>query len=39
MSGWLLLGKFVSTGKNEPMQFLTFEDETGMVEENYVTAR
>ena len=35
LAGWLLVGKVVSTGKNEPMQFLTFEDETGLVEATF----
>ncbi|MEE4164567.1 MAG: DNA polymerase III subunit alpha, partial [Desulfocapsaceae bacterium] len=31
-SGWLLTGKLVSTKTGEVMEFLTFEDETGLVE-------
>ena len=30
--GWLITGKIVSTKKGEPMEFLSFEDETGLVE-------
>ena len=30
--GWLITGKVVSTKKGEPMEFLSFEDETGIVE-------
>ncbi len=30
--GWLLTGKMVSTKTGEVMEFLTFEDETGLVE-------
>ncbi len=30
--GWLLTGKLVSTKMGEAMEFLTFEDETGIVE-------
>jgi DNA polymerase-3 subunit alpha/error-prone DNA polymerase len=32
LAGWLITGKVTSTRKGEPMQFLTFEDETGIVE-------
>ena len=32
LAGWLIAGKTVSTNRREPMQFLTFEDETGIVE-------
>ena len=32
LAGWLITGKTVFTNKREPMQFLTFEDETGLVE-------
>ncbi len=31
-AGWLLTGKTVRTKHGDPMKFLTFEDETGMVE-------
>ncbi|MBM9613536.1 DNA polymerase III subunit alpha [Desulfobulbus rhabdoformis] len=30
--GWLITGKLVSTKKGEAMEFLSFEDETGLVE-------
>jgi len=30
--GWLITGKIVGTKHGEPMEFLSFEDETGMVE-------
>jgi DNA polymerase-3 subunit alpha/error-prone DNA polymerase len=30
--GWLITGKIVGTKKGEPMQFLSFEDETGLIE-------
>ena len=30
--GWLITGKLVSTKTGEVMEFLTFEDETGLVE-------
>lgn len=32
LAGWLITGKTVHTKDNEPMCFLTFEDETGLVE-------
>ncbi|RJP79652.1 MAG: DNA polymerase III subunit alpha, partial [Desulfobacteraceae bacterium] len=32
VAGLLITGKVVHTGKGEPMEFLTFEDETGLVE-------
>jgi len=32
LAGWLITGKVTSTRKGDPMQFLTFEDETGIVE-------
>jgi DNA polymerase-3 subunit alpha/error-prone DNA polymerase len=38
MAGWLLTGKTVWTKKNQPMQFLTFEDETGLVETTFFPA-
>ncbi len=34
-AGWLLTGKLVSTKTGEAMEFLTFEDETGMVEATF----
>lgn len=34
-AGWLLTGKLVSTKTGEAMEFLTFEDETGMVETTF----
>ena len=33
--GWLLTGKMVSTKSGEVMEFLTFEDETGLVEATF----
>jgi error-prone DNA polymerase len=35
LAGWLITGKTVSTHKREAMQFLTFEDETGLVETTF----
>jgi DNA polymerase III alpha subunit len=35
LAGWLLTGKLVSTRKGEPMQFLTFEDETAIFETTF----
>jgi error-prone DNA polymerase len=35
LAGWLITGKTVSTHKREAMQFLTFEDETGLVEATF----
>ncbi len=35
MAGWLVTGKVVSTKTGEPMEFLTFEDETGIVETTF----
>ncbi|MFC1859739.1 DNA polymerase III subunit alpha, partial [Thermodesulfobacteriota bacterium] len=32
MAGWLITGKVVRTKHGDPMEFLTFEDETGIVE-------
>ena len=32
LAGWLITGKVVSTKTGDPMEFLTFEDETGLVE-------
>ena len=34
-AGWLLTGKMVSTKTGEVMEFLTFEDETGLVETTF----
>ncbi|MEJ2033890.1 MAG: DNA polymerase III subunit alpha [Deltaproteobacteria bacterium] len=34
-AGWLVTGKTVSTKRGEPMEFLTFEDETGLVETTF----
>jgi DNA polymerase-3 subunit alpha/error-prone DNA polymerase len=34
-AGWLITGKAVETKKGEPMEFLTFEDETGLVEATF----
>jgi DNA polymerase III alpha subunit len=31
-AGWLITGKVVMTKKGDPMKFLTFEDETGIIE-------
>jgi DNA polymerase-3 subunit alpha/error-prone DNA polymerase len=30
--GWLITGKIVGTKKGDPMEFLSFEDETGLTE-------
>jgi DNA polymerase-3 subunit alpha/error-prone DNA polymerase len=35
MAGWLVTGKVVSTKHGDPMEFLTFEDETGIVETTF----
>ena len=35
-AGWLITGKVVATKKGEPMEFLTFEDETGLVETTFL---
>ena len=35
LAGWLITGKAVATNKQEPMEFLTFEDETGLVEATF----
>ena len=35
LAGWLITGKVVATKKGEPMEFLTFEDETGIVETTF----
>ena len=34
-AGWLITGKLVPTKKGEPMEFLTFEDETGLMETTF----
>jgi DNA polymerase-3 subunit alpha/error-prone DNA polymerase len=34
-AGWLITGKVVATKHGEPMEFLTFEDETGIVETTF----
>jgi DNA polymerase-3 subunit alpha/error-prone DNA polymerase len=31
-AGWLITGKAVNTKQGDPMKFLTFEDETGILE-------
>ncbi|MFH1033837.1 MAG: DNA polymerase III subunit alpha, partial [Pseudomonadota bacterium] len=38
LAGWLITGKTVWTKAQEPMQFLTFEDETGLVETTFFPA-
>jgi DNA polymerase-3 subunit alpha/error-prone DNA polymerase len=35
LAGWLITGKVVSTKHGDPMEFLTFEDETGIVETTF----
>jgi DNA polymerase-3 subunit alpha/error-prone DNA polymerase len=35
VAGWLITGKVVETKQGEPMEFLTFEDETGLVETTF----
>jgi DNA polymerase-3 subunit alpha/error-prone DNA polymerase len=35
MAGWLITGKVVTTKHGDPMEFLTFEDETGIVETTF----
>ena len=34
-AGWLVTGKVVTTKHGDPMEFLTFEDETGIVETTF----
>jgi DNA polymerase-3 subunit alpha/error-prone DNA polymerase len=34
-AGWLITGKVVRTKSGDPMEFLTFEDETGIVETTF----
>ena len=36
LAGWLITGKVVTTKHGDPMEFLTFEDETGIVETTFV---
>ncbi|MFO7713523.1 DNA polymerase III subunit alpha [Desulfosarcina sp.] len=35
LAAWLVTGKVVHTRRGEPMEFLTFEDETGIVETTF----
>ncbi|MBW2053310.1 MAG: DNA polymerase III subunit alpha [Deltaproteobacteria bacterium] len=35
LAGWLITGKVVSAKHGDPMRFLTFEDETGLVETTF----
>jgi len=35
LAGWLVTGKVVRTKQGDPMEFLTFEDETGIVETTF----
>ena len=35
LAGWLITGKVVATKHGEPMEFLTFEDQTGIVETTF----
>ncbi|WP_231714295.1 DNA polymerase III subunit alpha [Desulfosarcina ovata] len=35
LAGWLVTGKVVHTRQGKPMQFLTFEDDTGIVETTF----
>ena len=35
MAGWLITGKVVHTRHGDPMEFLTFEDESGIVEATF----
>jgi error-prone DNA polymerase len=35
IAGWLIAGKTVPTKRGDPMEFLTFEDETGLVETTF----
>jgi len=37
-AGWLITGKTVTTKHGDPMEFLTFEDETGIVETTFFPA-
>ena len=38
VAGWLITGKVVRTKRGEPMEFLTFEDETGTLEATFFPA-
>jgi DNA polymerase-3 subunit alpha/error-prone DNA polymerase len=38
LAAWLITGKVVHTKKGDPMEFLTFEDETGIVETTWFPA-
>ncbi len=38
LAGWLITGKVVSTKRGDPMEFLTFEDESGIVETTFFPA-
>ena len=38
LAGWLITGKVVTTRHGDPMEFLTFEDETGIVETTFFPA-
>jgi DNA polymerase-3 subunit alpha/error-prone DNA polymerase len=35
MAGWLITGKVIHTQHGEPMEFLSFEDETGIIETTF----
>lgn len=35
LAGWLITGKTVRTKHGDPMEFLTFEDDTGIVETTF----
>ena len=35
VAGWLITGKVVQTKHGEPMEFLTFEDESGILETTF----
>ncbi len=35
LAGWLITGKVVATKKGDPMEFLTFEDDSGIVETTF----
>ena len=34
-AGWLITGKVIHTKRGDPMEFLTFEDDTGLVETTF----
>ena len=38
LAAWLVTGKLVSTKSGEPMEFLTFEDESGLIETTFFPA-